>query len=29
MEQFKGRTFWGFKMLEYIEEGKEPVTFDN
>ena len=30
MEQkFKGRTFWGFKMIEYVEEGKEPVTFDN
>jgi len=28
MEQnFKGRKFWGFKMLEYIEEGKEPKVF--
>lgn len=30
MEQkYKGKTFWGFKMVEYIEKGKEPVTFDN
>jgi hypothetical protein len=28
MEQkFKGRTFWGFKMVEYHEEGKEPKIF--
>lgn len=30
MEQsFKGRKFWGFKMIEYQEEGKEPMKFDN
>lgn len=30
MEQsFKGRKFWGFKMIEYHEEGKDPVTFDD
>mgnify|MGYP001363704801 FL=1 len=28
-QKYKGRTFWGFKMEEYIEEGKEPVKFDN
>lgn len=29
MEQsFKGKKFWGFKMLEYHEEGKDPVVFD-
>lgn len=28
-QKFKGRTFWGFKMEQYIEEGKDPVTFDN
>lgn len=29
MEQkFKGKTFWGFKMMEYIEEGKEPKKFE-
>ena len=27
-QKFKGRTFWGFKMIEYIEEGKEPKIFD-
>lgn len=28
MEQsFKGAKFFGFKMIEYIEEGKEPKTF--
>lgn len=30
MEQsFKGRKFWGFKMIEYHEDGKDPVKFDN
>jgi len=28
-QNFKGRKFWGFKMIEYIEEGKEPKIFDN
>lgn len=28
-QKFKGKTFWGFKMEEYIEEGKEPKVFDN
>lgn len=27
-QKYKGRTFWGFKMIDYIEEGKEPVTFN-
>lgn len=26
-QKFKGKTFWGFKMMEYIEEGKEPKKF--
>lgn len=26
-QAFKGRSFWGFKMNQYIEEGKEPKTF--
>ena len=28
-QKFKGKTFWGFKMSEYHEEGKEPKVFDN
>lgn len=29
MEQtYKGKKFWGFKMIEYIEDGKEPVKFN-
>lgn len=29
MEQkFQGRNFWGFKMIEYQEDGKDPVQFD-
>lgn len=27
-QTFKGRKFWGFKMIEYHEEGKDPVKFD-
>lgn len=27
-QKFKGKTFWGFKMIEYVEDGKEPVKFD-
>lgn len=27
-QKYKGRTFWGFKMIEYHEEGKEPTTFN-
>ena len=27
-QKFKGKTFWGFKMLEYQEDGKDPVKFD-
>lgn len=27
-QSFKGRKFWGFKMKEYQEEGKDPVKFD-
>lgn len=27
-QSFKGRKFWGFKMIEYIEDGKEPVKFN-
>lgn len=26
-QKFKGKTFWGFKMLEYQEDGKEPKIF--
>lgn len=26
-QNYKGKTFWGYKMIEYIEEGKEPKTF--
>lgn len=29
MEQsYKGRKFWGFKMLKYQEKGKEPISFE-
>lgn len=27
-QRFKDRKFWGFKMIEYHEEGKDPVKFD-
>lgn len=27
-QRFKGKKFWGFKMIEYHEEGKDPVKFD-
>lgn len=27
-QNFKGRKFWGFKMSQYREEGKEAMTFD-
>lgn len=27
-QTFKGRKFWGFKMIEYHEEGKDPVKLD-
>lgn len=27
-QKYKGKSFWGFKMEEYKEEGKEPKVFD-
>lgn len=27
-QRFKGKKFWGFKMIEYHEEGKDPVKFN-